>query len=144
MHLKVAVLGCNGMLGSDLVKACEHAGYQVIGLDLPQVDIRDFNSVRENMPEVDWVFNCAAYTNVDEAEKHRTEAFAVNAEGAHSVARVCSRRAIKLVHISTDYVFDGRRSRPYVEMDHSNPLGVYGASKLAGGRMLRLFSLTVV
>jgi len=137
MHLKVAVLGCNGMLGSDLVKACEHAGYQVIGLDLPQVDIRDFNNVRENMPQVDWVFNCAAYTRVDDAEKHRADAFAVNAEGAHSVARVCARRGINLVHISTDYVFDGRHSRPYVEMDYTNPLGVYGTSKLAGEKAVR-------
>lgn len=137
MHLKVAVLGCNGMLGSDLVKACELAGHQVTGLDLPQVDIRDFNNVRENMPQVDWVFNCAAYTRVDDAEQHRPEAFAVNAEGAHSVARVCARRGIKLIHISTDYVFDGRRSRPYVEMDHPDPLGVYGASKLAGEKAVR-------
>ena len=125
------------MLGTDLVKACDAAGFQAIGLDLPQLDVRDFNSVREAMPQADWAVNCAAYTRVDDAESNRHEAFAVNGEGAHSLARVCVRRGIKLLHISTDYVFDGRKSRPYVEMDRPDPLGVYGASKLAGEKAVR-------
>ena len=137
MRLRVAVLGCNGMLGSDLAKACNRAGFETIGLDLPEFDIRDFNNVRSNMPQVDWAVNCAAYTKVDDAESHRQEAFAVNAEGAHSVARVCERRGIRLLHVSTDYIFDGRRTRPYVEKDHPDPLGVYGASKLQGEKSVR-------
>ena len=137
MRTKAVVVGCNGMLGTDLVKACDAAGFDVVGLDLPQLDIRDFNSVREVLPQADWVINCAAYTRVDDAESNRQDAFAVNAEGAHSLARVCVRRGMKLMHISTDYIFDGRKGRPYVEMDHPDPLGVYGASKLAGEKAVR-------
>lgn len=135
--MKVVVIGCNGMLGTDLMAACQAAGYETQGFDLPAMDIRDFNTVRDLMPPVDWAVNCAAYTRVDDAEAHREEAFAINGEGAHVVARVCARRHIRLMHISTDYIFDGRRTRPYDERDSPNPLGVYGASKLAGEKAVR-------
>lgn len=137
MRTKVVILGGNGMLGSDLAKAGEAAGLDVGVLDLPQLDIRDFNNVREVLPQADWAVNCAAFTRVDDAEAQRHAAFAVNGEGAHSVARVCARRAIKLLHVSTDYVFDGRKGRPYLETDRPDPLGVYGASKLAGEKAVR-------
>jgi dTDP-4-dehydrorhamnose reductase len=135
--MKVAVIGCKGMLGSDLMSVCKAANFETLGLDLPECDIRDFKAFELQMPQVEWMVNCAAYTRVDEAETHREEAFAVNAEGAHVVARVCSRRHVRLLHISTDYIFDGRKSRPYSERDSPAPLSVYGASKLAGEKAVR-------
>ena len=135
--MKVAVIGCNGMLGTDLVAACRDAGIETLGLDLPGFDITRFEGVRANLPEVDRVVNCAAYTRVDDAENQREPAYAVNAEGAGNVARICSARSIGMLHLSTDYVFDGRKGSAYSEDDPVNPLSVYGASKLAGEELVR-------
>ncbi|MFH0952901.1 MAG: dTDP-4-dehydrorhamnose reductase [Verrucomicrobiota bacterium] len=135
--MNVVVIGCNGMLGTDLVRACRQEGFETQGFDLPTMDITNFKNVGELMPKADWVVNCAAYTRVDDAEADREQAFAVNAEGAYAVARVCAKNKLKLMHISTDYIFDGRLTRPYDERDRPNPLGVYGASKLAGEKAVR-------
>ena len=135
--MKVAVIGCNGMLGTDLMAACRAAGIEPLGLDLPGFDITKFECVRANLPAVDGVVNCAAYTRVDDAEREREQAYAVNAEGAGNVARICSARSIGLIQISTDYVFDGRKGSAYSEGDPVNPLNVYGASKLAGEELVR-------
>jgi dTDP-4-dehydrorhamnose reductase len=135
--MKVAVIGCNGMLGTDLVAACSSAGIEALGLDLPGFDVTKFDGVRANIPAVDRVVNCAAYTRVDDAETQRDPAYAVNAEGAGNVARICSARNIGLIHISTDYVFDGRKGSAYSEDDPVNPVNVYGASKLAGEELVR-------
>lgn len=135
--MKVAVIGCNGMLGTDLVGACRTAGIEPLGLDLPGFDVTKFEQVRANLPEVDRVVNCAAYVRVDDAESQREQAYAVNAEGAGNVARICSARGIGMIHISTDYVFDGRKGSAYSENDRVNPLSVYGASKLAGEELIR-------
>jgi len=135
--MKVVIIGCNGMLGTDLARVCRQEGFETQGFDLPAMDITDFDGVRTLMPDADWVVNCAAYTSVDDAESHREEAFAVNAEGARIVARVCAGRRLKLVQISTDYIFDGRTTRPYSERDSPNPLSVYGTSKLAGEKAVR-------
>lgn len=135
--MKVAVLGSKGLLGSDLLAACVHREFETYGFDLPEMDITRMDSVRESLPQVDWVINCAGYTSVDAAESDRDEAFRVNADGAHVVARVCNRRRIRLLHISSDYVFDGNKSRPYNEKDSANPLSVYGTSKLAGEKAVR-------
>lgn len=125
------------MLGTDLMLACQRAGVEAIGLDLPELDVTRYDSVWAGVQACDWAINCAAYTNVDGAEQHRREAFAVNAAGARNVARVCVKKKVRLIHISTDYVFDGRRTRPYLERDQPNPLNVYGASKLAGEKAVR-------
>lgn len=135
--MKVAVIGCNGMLGTDLVTACRAAGIEPLGLDLPGFDVTKFECVRANLPEVDRIVNCAAYVRVDDAESQREQAYAVNAEGAGNVARICSARNIGLIQISTDYVFDGRKGSAYSEDDPVNPLSVYGASKLAGEELVR-------
>jgi dTDP-4-dehydrorhamnose reductase len=135
--MKVAVLGCNGMLGVDLVSACRGAGIETVGLDLPDFDITKSEEVRAHFPPVNWAVNCAAYTRVDDAEAQRDLAYAVNAEGAGNVARVCSARNIGLIQLSTDYVFDGRKGSAYFEGDAVNPLNVYGASKLAGEEWVR-------
>ena len=135
--MKVAVLGCNGMLGTDLVAACRTAKIEALGLDLPGFDVANFECVHANLPNVDRVVNCAAYTRVDDAESQRDQAYAVNAEGAGNVASICSARGVGLIQISTDYVFDGRKGSTYSEDDPVNPVNVYGASKLAGEELVR-------
>jgi len=125
------------MLGTDLVSACEQAGHEVIGLDLPELDITSHDNTREMIPACDWLVNCAAYTDVDGAESHPEEAVAVNAKAVRNLAKLCFSRKIHLLHISTDYVFDGRLKRPYTEEDYANPLGIYGVSKMAGEEAIR-------
>jgi dTDP-4-dehydrorhamnose reductase len=104
-----------------------------------QTDIADSGSIdaafREARPDV--VVNAAAYTKVDKAESERDEAFRINATGAGLVAAACAAADVPLIHISTDYVFDGAKPTPYVESDPTAPLGVYGASKLAGETAVR-------
>ena len=130
------VLGGKGMLGADLVAAIEADGTfapAVVG-DLPEVDITREDSIGSFLEakEPRFVFNCAAYTNVDGCESHRDEAFAVNATGAGNAAAAAARVGARLIHVSTDFVFDGALRRPYEETDPPAPLSVYGKSKLAG------------
>jgi dTDP-4-dehydrorhamnose reductase len=128
--LKAIVLGAGGQLGSELVRLIgKHAGVthdEVSVTDLKSLD--DLLSSRR--PEV--VFNCAAYNAVDRAETERDLAYAVNSEGPANVAVSCARHGIRLVHFSTNFVFDGALERPYVETDAPAPLSVYGSSKLEG------------
>jgi dTDP-4-dehydrorhamnose reductase len=135
--MRVAIIGCGGMLGVDLAQACERVGFETQGFDLPTMDVTQFENVQELMPAVNWVVNCAAYTRVDDAESDREKAFAVNADGALNVARICAQRGLRLLHMSTDYIFDGWRMQPYAEHSVPNPLNVYGASKLAGEKAVR-------
>lgn len=128
--MKVAILGANGQLGSDLV---EVFGDEAIPLTHQNLDVTDLESVKilyELKPEV--VINTAAYVRVDEAEVEVEEAFRVNAMGALNVAKVCNELNAINEYISTDYVFDGIKGEPYEENDIPNPLNVYGLSKYAG------------
>lgn len=133
--MKFLITGSRGMLASDLIPLLEAKG-QVIKHDLPEMDITDLASVRKILsgekPHV--VINCAAYTAVDKAEDEKEIAYAVNATGAGNLADTCREIGARLIHISTDFVFDGKKNRPYVESDETSPLGVYGASKLEGER----------
>lgn len=122
------------MLGRDLMLACEKAGVSAVAADLPELDITDPLSFGKAIPDCGAVVNCAAYTAVDDAEKNGPLAFAVNGAGAGNLAAYCAGRGIPLVHISTDYVFDGQSGRPYKEDDPVRPLNVYGESKLDGER----------
>jgi dTDP-4-dehydrorhamnose reductase len=110
-----------------------------MALDLPDLDIRDGESVARTLSSgaLDGVVNCAAYTNVDLAESESQLAFAVNRDGAVNVAEACRTMRVPLVHISTDYVFDGMTSTPYREEDEPLPMGVYGLSKLEGEKGVR-------
>lgn len=135
--MRMVVIGSKGMLGTDLATACKAADNKTIGYDIDEFDITDFKNVRDNLPPADWVINCAAYTRVDEAQSRRDLAYAVNSEGARNLAHACSKKRVKLVHVSTDYVFDGSRGRPYAEADQTNPVNIYGASKLAGEKAVR-------
>ncbi len=130
--MKLTVIGANGMLGRDLVAAAQEAGHTVHGLDLPAIDITDPASVERALPETDAVVNCAAYTQVDKAEEERDLAFRINADGAGILARACASRGVRLLHLSTDYVFSGESDQPWREEDEPAPLNAYGASKLAG------------
>jgi dTDP-4-dehydrorhamnose reductase len=135
--MKIVIVGANGMLGQDLRAMVQAKGWTAIGVDLPEVDITAAAQLHETLPQGDWIVNCAAFTRVDDAEKERDAAFAVNGEGVRHLAQVALARNTPILHISTDYVFDGRADRPYVEGDPVHPLNVYGASKLAGEKALR-------
>jgi len=130
----VLITGAGGMLGVAVSDALARAGHPTRGRTRAELDILDEATVRgllaETVPEV--IINCAAWTDVDGAESDRDGAFAVNATGAGVLARAAADAGARLVHVSTDYVFDGRGTRPYVESDPTDPQGVYGASKLAG------------
>lgn len=137
--MKTAVIGSLGMLAGDLCSLLKARGHEVIELDLPDLDIIRENQVVRTLsrwsPEA--VVNCAAYTNVDQAESESGPAYAVNRDGALHVAKACSSMRIPLIHISTDYVFDGDATTPYSEEDEPHPLGVYGMSKLDGENAVR-------
>ena len=139
--MKILILGHKGMLGSDLMLRMM-AAYDVTGKDVDDFDI----TVEEDCGRViaecspDVVINAAAYTNVDGCETDRDRCFAVNAVGVKNMALACLGRGVRIVHFSTDYIFDGRKEAPYVEGDEPAPLNVYGASKLEGERFLQAFS----
>ena len=136
--MKVLVFGARGMLGKDLVPALS-VKHQVLARDIEDLNIADQQRVQKEIetlrPQV--VVNAAAYTDVDGCEANRELAFSVNAEGARNIAAGCAASNAKMIHLSTDYVFDGTSPAPYREEDSPNPLNVYGASKLQGERQIR-------
>ena len=136
--MKVFVAGASGMLASDLIPLLR-GSHKVIAGDLPDFDITDRNGVYMILRELnpDAVINCAAYTSVDKAEEEADSAYAVNCRGAENLAVACRRINSRLIHISTDYVFDGKKNRPYLEDDTPNPQTVYGGSKLAGENLIK-------
>ncbi len=132
----ILILGDQGQLGRSLWAAPQPLGLGLAGRDLEQVDITDPSRVESALDETGCalVVNAAAYTAVDRAESEPQAAHAVNEAGAGNVARACAKHGLPLIHLSTDYVFDGALDRPYRPDDPPNPLSVYGASKLAGER----------
>ena len=122
------------MLGTDFVRAASYWNHEVVGFDLPELDITDGKAVWracvEHQPEV--VVNCAAYTDVDGSEDNREAAVRVNVDGARFVALAAAEVGASVVYPSTDYVFDGLKSEPYVESDPPRALSVYGQTKAAG------------
>jgi len=139
--MKILILGHKGMLGSDLMLRMMVA-HDVTGKDVGDFDITMEDDcgrvIAECSPDV--VINAAAYTNVDGCETDRDRCFAVNAVGVKNIALACRGKGIRIVHFSTDYIFDGRKETPYVEEDEPAPLNVYGASKLEGERFLQALS----
>ena len=131
--MKTLVLGCNGQLGQSLADTVPDE-VDIIGLDLPELDITDANAVleicRETRPDV--VVNAAAYTAVDQAESEPEIAASINVDGVRNIAAAAHDVGAKFIHISTDYVFDGESTKPYKPDDASNPLGVYGQTKREG------------
>lgn len=139
--MKILILGHKGMLGSDLLLRL-FAFHDVTGKDIEDFDIASQGVCEEVIAETepDIVINAAAYTNVDGCESDSNACFSVNAEGVKNIALACRQKRIKIVHFSTDYVFDGTRKTPYQEDDKCTPLNVYGKSKLAGEQYLKQFS----
>jgi dTDP-4-dehydrorhamnose reductase len=139
--MKILLLGHKGMLGSDLFLQLSFH-HQVVGMDRGEIDITSAakckKAVDEEKPDI--IINAAAYTNVDACETNREECFAVNAEAVKNIAEACSKKNIRIVHFSTDYVFDGKGKEPYKEDHAYNPINVYGASKLAGEVYLQKLS----
>ena len=129
-HKKVLILGGHGMLGNDVVKVFPSS----IALGRNDCDITQYDSVRAciDTHSPDLIINCAAYTKVDLAETEQDQAFAINSVGPQNIATVCAEKNIELMHISTDYVFDGTQEEPYLESDICNPLSTYGKSKWKG------------
>ena len=133
---RYVVIGATGQLGTDLVRTFDGSG-QLTPLSTRDVDIRDAAATRSILEALrpTWVLNTAAYNLVDRAEEDGRSAFALNAEAVGSLADICQRIGARLVHFSTDYVFDGAKRTPYLETDPPRPLSVYGESKLAGERL---------
>jgi len=131
--IKTLIIGSNGMLGSDLCKVFPDA----VKLTHQDLDITDREQVIESILKIkpDVVINAAAYTNVDGCEDNKELAFQVNGYGPGYIAEACARVGAKLVHFSTDYVFDGSK-KEYVESDIPNPINVYGHSKLLGEKKI--------
>lgn len=134
---RLVILGGEGQVGSVLADQARARGIPCAALGRAECDITDAGGTKRPIAGADLVVNCAAYTAVDRAEAEEDAAYRVNAEGAGSVASACAEAAIPLVHISTDYVFDGQSPRPYREDDVPRPLNAYGRSKLAGEQRVR-------
>ncbi|HEX3909270.1 MAG TPA: dTDP-4-dehydrorhamnose reductase [Solirubrobacteraceae bacterium] len=146
--MRILVTGAAGMLGHDVLRAGERAGHEMVAVDLPELDITDEVSVaallerlRGEPGSLGAIVNCAAWTDVDGAEAKREQAHAVNAVGAGVLARAAARSDVAMLHLSTDYVFDGKARldasgspRPYVESDPTGPRSAYGSTKLEGER----------
>jgi dTDP-4-dehydrorhamnose reductase len=138
--MKILVTGANGQLGNCIRDAAQqHPELDFHFTDKGKIDIDDANSVEHFFKnnKFDYCINTAAYTNVEKAESHKKEAFLTNAEGAKHIAQACSKNDTVLIHVSTDYVFDGKKKTPYTENDEVNPINVYGASKLKGEQYIR-------
>ncbi|MDQ6750395.1 MAG: dTDP-4-dehydrorhamnose reductase [Actinomycetota bacterium] len=132
--MRILVTGAGGMLGQDVVRAAVAAGHEPIGLDRRALDVTDRELVQRAVANAgpNAVINCAAWTDVDGAESSPGEADAVNGAGAGHVAQATAEAGALLVHVSTDYVFDGTSISPYTESAPTSPISAYGATKLAG------------
>ena len=137
--LKILVTGINGQVGWEVQQRGLRQGHDIVGCSRDVLDITDRQSVLSKIQDTvpDLVINCAAFTAVDKAESEEDKAYAVNRDGAAWLAEGCAAQKIPLIHMSTDYVFDGSASQPYKETDSVNPIGVYGKSKEAGEQEVR-------
>jgi dTDP-4-dehydrorhamnose reductase len=140
--LRMLITGANGQLGRELTEILPERGHEVTALPRGELDIADATSVERaveaHSPEL--VVNAAAYTDVDGCETELGTAYAVNALGPRNLAQSCERWGCKLLHVSTNYVFDGRSERPYEPFDIPNPISAYGRSKLAGEEYVKHLS----
>ncbi|VEN74281.1 dTDP-4-dehydrorhamnose reductase [Candidatus Desulfarcum epimagneticum] len=137
--MTLLVTGSKGQLGRELTRRGKDRGMDIAGLDLPDLDIADEAGVKKafgvHRPRA--VINAAAYTHVDHAEKDADAAFLANSRGPAVLADQCREKNAALIHVSTDFVFDGEKKTPYLESDPTRPLNVYGAGKLLGENEIR-------
>ena len=132
--MRVFVTGVKGQLGYDVMNELEKQGLEGIGVDIDEMDITDADQVNKVIKEAapDAVIHCAAYTAVDAAEDNEEICRKVNAQGTENIAKVCEELDIKMMYISTDYVFNGQGERPWEPDDKREPLNVYGQTKYEG------------
>jgi dTDP-4-dehydrorhamnose reductase len=137
--MKIVVFGAGGQIGREVCRATWPPGHTILPLDRKAVDITESAAVGALLTQEapDLAINLAAYTAVDRAESEPDQAWAANCAGAAHIAAACGENATPLIHLSTDYVFDGRKTGPYREDDAVGPIGVYGSSKEAGERAVR-------
>ena len=133
--MKIIVLGAGGRLGAALMREYGEE-YDIAGFNRAQLDLASLNDVRGKLGAMnfDVLINAAAFTNVDLCETESDRAFRINAEAPGILAEICNAKDAKLIHLGTDYVFDGDKRAPYTEEDEANPISVYGESKLAGDK----------
>jgi dTDP-4-dehydrorhamnose reductase len=131
--MKIVILGACGRLGAALMREYREK-YDIAGFNHAQLDLANLNDVRGKLGAMnfDVLINAAAFTNVDVCETERDRALLINAEAPGVLAEICNAKDAKLIHFSTDYVFDGEKRAPYTEEDQANPISFYGESKLAG------------
>jgi dTDP-4-dehydrorhamnose reductase len=131
--MKIVILGASGRLGAALMREYREK-YDIAGFDHAQLDLANLDDVRGKLVAMnfDVLINAAAFTNVDACDTERDRAFRINAEAPGVLAEICNEKEAKLIHFSTDYVFDGDKRAPYMEGDQANPISAYGESKLAG------------
>ncbi len=145
MH--ILVTGSKGQLGNELqVLAHKFPQFSFLFTDVDELDISNKKAVNAIFKENKFqcVINCAGYTNVDKAEEEQDLARKINVQGLKNIAQACNKYDVELMHISTDYVFDGKNHRPYSETDFTNPLSVYGETKLEGEQMVEEFAKTAI
>lgn len=133
---RIAILGGKGMLGTDLADICKQQGFDVKVFDLPEFDITNSQQLKQAVGAAEVIVNCAAYTNVDGAESEVDLAYQVNAAAVGRLGAFAKDADKWVLHISTDFIFDGRLNTPYVETDTPNPINEYGKTKLAGEQLL--------
>ena len=136
---KVVLTGAGGQVGKELIRLSGEFNVQVVGMRHFELDITNSVSISNalNIHKPDVLVNTAAYTAVEKAESEIELAFEVNGYGAEILAKICAERQIPLIHLSTDYVFDGKNKQPYTEIDTENPINVYGKSKYEGEKAIR-------
>lgn len=140
MKKTILITGANGMFGQDACELFARWGYEIIAAKKSDLDVTDFSQVQKFFTEnkkPDFVIHAAAYTKVDDAESNKDLAFLINSGGAKNIALATKERSIPLIFISTDYVFDGEKSEVHSAFDKTNPINIYGASKLAGEKNIR-------
>ena len=144
--VKLLITGASGQLGTDLVLSAQKSGHEVIAASHNDLDITDISQVGRVVGEanVDAIIHAAAWTAVDACESDSQKAMAVNRDGTANIVSVAREYGARVIYISTDYVFDGTKSKPYIESDLPNPQSVYGASKLAGEQQIDLTTDQIV
>jgi len=136
--MKVIVIGANGQLGSDITQVLLSEGLEVVEVNHDKLDIASFPDIEKllQFEQPDVVINTAAFHQVDQCEENKEKAFLINAEAPGYISALSKKLGFRLIHFSTDYVFDGDKKTPYLESDACHPLNVYGASKYEGEKMI--------
>src|SRR5437588_5934623 len=136
-RMKIVIVGSSGRLGSALMREYKEK-FGVVGFSHEKLDLAKPEQLRDKLSSIDFdlLINAAAFTNVDLCEKERDQVFRINANAPRILAEICRDKSAKLIHFSTDYVFDGEKREPYIENDPANPISVYGESKRAGEKFV--------